>query len=67
MFSHGEAKMNGDPPFPLPLYRGRLRMWPLSALIAYEADLAGESPPPPLPPSRKNSSPLCKCANATAA
>ena len=53
MFSHGDAKMKGNPALPPPVYRGRLRMWKLSALLAYEAELAGEPPPPPLPPEQE--------------
>ena len=31
----------------------RARMWKLSDLLAYEAELAGEPPPPPLPPEKE--------------
>jgi hypothetical protein len=40
------------PPFPLPEYFGARRHWRLSALVAYEAALAGK--PPPEPPDEIN-------------
>jgi len=45
--------MAKEPRFPTPKYFGRLRYWALSELLRYEAELAGLSPPDPIPPEQE--------------
>ena len=41
------------PIFPRPVYRGPIRMYRLSELLAYEAALSDQPPPPPLSPAEE--------------